>query len=465
MLLPPDLRDWLPEDHLVWLVLEVVDQLDLTAIVSTYRRGGVGREAYDPAMLTALLVYCYCCGVRSSRQIERSCVTDVAVRVIAAQQRPDYSTLCRFRSAHAQALADLFGQVLAICARAGLGRVGVIAVDGSKIAGQASPRKNYTADTLRRLAATIVEEAAAVDAAEDQLYGADRRGDEMPAGLAPGSGRAARIRQALANAEQEHAEAQAADVAAAEAKLERAPRVHARERDWVEHRPRRTRQRRSSRVPVEKQVKVKRAADRVTKLEEEVAKAKTGQGPRATRREPTSNPSDPDSHLMFVRGKGYLQGYNAQLAVSDDHLILASDVTNDTNDIDSFIPMMQQAVANVAAHLPNASVGLILADAGYCSHETLTAPGPDRLIATGRQPGTPARTGKDPAIAAMAARLTEGSPDRETYRRRQATVEPVIGHLKDRIGLRRFSRRGLQAARHELAIAAIAHNIRRLATI
>ena len=197
MLLPPDLRDWLPEDHLARLVLEVVEQLDLTAIEASFVRGGVGREAFDPGLLTALLIYGYCQGVRSSRQIERACVTDVAFRVIAAQQQPDHTTVARFRQRHAAALADLFGQVLAMCGRAGLGRVGIVAIDGTKIAGQASPRKNYTGNTLRRLAADIIDDAAAIDAAEDAEFGSDRSGDELTArsaaGPGPGSADPARV--------------------------------------------------------------------------------------------------------------------------------------------------------------------------------------------------------------------------------------------------------------------------------
>lgn len=463
MLLPPDLRDWLPPDHLAWLVLDVVDQLDLSVIESTFRRGGTGREAFDPGLLTALLVYGYCQGVRSSRQIERACVTDVAFRVVAAQQRPDHTTIARFRARHAAALADLFGQVLTLCQQAGLGQVGVVAVDGTKIAGQASPRKNYTEKTLRRLAEDILDDAAATDAAEDATEGPDRRGDELPDTLRPGADRAARIRQALRRVEEQKAQARAGDVAAGEQRLARARRTAQRHRDDIVRRPRMTGQRRP-RLAAEDQARVKRADARVAVLTEELAQARAGNGRRAQTAAPTANVSDPDTQIMFVRGKGYLQGYNAQVAVSDDYLIVATEVTAETSDLRCFVPMMQLAVANVAAHLPSRQIETVLADAGYCTIDALTADGPDRLIATGRKPDRPAQTGKTPPIAAMAQRLAEGSRDRVTYQRRQATVEPVIGQLKDRIGLRRFARRGLQAAKHELALAATAHNIHRLAT-
>lgn len=463
MLLPPDLRDWLPEDHLARLVVEVVEQLDLSAIEASFARGWVGREAFDPRLLTGLLIYGYCQGVRSSRQIERACVTDVAFRVIAAQQRPDHTTVARFRQRHAAALADLFGQVLSICSRAGLGRVGIVAIDGTKIAGQASPRKNFTEKTLRKLAADVIDDAAAIDAAEDAEFGSDRSGDELPQDLRPGRDRAARIRQALHQVEAEKAAAAAEDTAVAERKLSRARRAAARERD-VQLRRREGRRPRADRMRLDEQVKVRRADARVAATEQELAQAKAGQGRRARTAKPVGNISDPDSHLMFVRGKGYLQGYNAQLAVSDDHLILATGISTDTNDMMLFPAMLDHTVATVAAHLDGAEIGIVLADAGYCTHEALTCPGPDRLIATGRRPDQPAQTGKDAAIAAMARRLADHSTDQITYRRRQATVEPVIGQLKDRLGLRRFTRRGKQAANHELAFAAMVYNIRRLAT-
>jgi transposase len=463
MLLPPDLWDWLPEDHLARLVLEVVEQLDLTAIEASFARGGVGREAFDPRLLIGLLIYGYCQGVRSARQIERACVTDVAFRVIAAQQRPDHTTLARFRARHAAALADLFGQVLSICGRAGLGRVGIVAIDGTKIAGQASPHKNCTEKTLRKLAAGIIEDAAAIDDAEDAEFGPDRSGGELPEDLRPGPERAARIRQALAQVEAERAAAAAEDTAVADRKVARARRAAARERGY-QLRRREGKRPRADRMRVDEQVKVRRADARVAVTEQELAQAKVGQGRRAQTANPVANISDPDSHLMFVRGKGYLQGYNAQVAVSDDHLIVATGVSTDTNDMLLFPGMLDQTVATVAAHLDGAEIGIVLADAGYCTHEALTCPGPDRLIATGRKPDQPAQTGKDPAIAAMARRLADNGPDRVTYRRRQATVEPVIGQLKDRLGLRRFARRGKQAAEHELAFAAMVYNIRRLAT-
>jgi transposase len=456
MLLPPDLREW--------LVLDVVDRLDLSGIEAGYRLGWTGRQAYDPRMLTALLIYAYCQGVRSSRMLERACVTDVACRVIAAQQRPDHTTLARFRAAHAAGLADLFGQVLAICGRAGLGRVGVVAVDGTKIAANASPRRTHDEDRLRKLAAGILADAERVDAMEDAEHG-DRRGDELPPRLRPGPSRRRHIEAALDAVEQEKRARKAADVADAQAKAAKAGRSLDKARERAEASQRRGKKAHSDRMPISEHKKVRDAQARLDAAEQAVEAADRGQGPRSTDDEPVRrNLTDPDSRLIRSRGKAFLQGFNAQLVVSDDHLVLATDLTNCSNDVASFNPMLALLQANLAEHLPDRQLGTVLADAGYCSVEALTSDGPDRLIAVGRDPDSPGRSRRHTAIEAMAQRLKPGSPDRATYGRRQATVEPVIGHLKDRIGLRRFSRRGIQAARHELAFAAMTHNIRRLAT-
>ena len=460
MLLPPDLRDWLPDDHLAWLVIEVVGACDLSGMEASFRLGGAGRQAYDPQMMTALLVYGYCQGVRSSRAIERACVTDVAFRVVAAQQRPDHSTLSRFRQDQASGLADLFGQVLMVCARQGMGRVGVVAIDGARIAANASPQRSYLPKTLRRLAAEIVAEAGEVDAAEDAEFGADVNGDELPAGLAPGAGRQARIREALRQAEAEEQSRRESDVEAAEVRLERAraaqQRARARAADRVPPGGDRVL------TPADELAAVRRVDARAARAADAARKAGAGQGRRASLPGPRRNVTDPDSRLMSSRGKGYLQGFNAQLVVSDDHLIIATEVTNQPSDRGQFVPMMRQALDSAATYLDGASVDLVLADAGYCSNEALTAAGPDRLIATGRDP---AKRGRSRPIAAMAERLTDPHPDRKRYRRRAATVEPVIGMVKDRVGLRRFSRRGMQAARDELKLAATAYNILRLATL
>src|SRR4051794_3210552 len=192
VLLPPGFRERLPRGHLAWFVIDAVAQLDLAAFYAAYRADGHGRAAHDPAMMVALLLYCYALGERSSRRIERRCVEDVAARVICANQTPDHTTIARFRQRHETALAELFGDVLALCAEAGLVRVGVIAVDGTKLAANASPQATRDYEQIAR---EILEEADAVDAAEDEQLG-DARGDELPAELVTAQGRRGWLREA-----------------------------------------------------------------------------------------------------------------------------------------------------------------------------------------------------------------------------------------------------------------------------
>src|SRR4051794_33840099 len=191
--MPPDVRDWVEPGHLAWFVVDAVGALDLAAFYGRYRRDGWGRAAYDPAVMVAVIVYAYCSGVRSARAIERRCVEDVAFRVVAANLRPDHATIARFRVEHEQALAGLFGQVLAMCERAGLVGGGVIAVDSTKVAANASGLANKTYEELAR---EILKEAAEIDAAEDERYG-QARGDELPAELADPKTRRARIRELM----------------------------------------------------------------------------------------------------------------------------------------------------------------------------------------------------------------------------------------------------------------------------
>jgi transposase len=192
LLLPPDLRDWLDEDHLAWFVIEAIEQLDLEPFYAAYRVDGHGRAAHDPQMMVTLLAYAYCVGERSSRAIERRCREDVAFRVICANQVPDHATIARFRVRHQEALAGLFGQVLGLCVEAGLVRAGVIAVDGSKFGAAASDSAILS---YEEIAAGVLAEAERIDAAEDERYGA-ARGDELPGELASRGGRRAWLKDA-----------------------------------------------------------------------------------------------------------------------------------------------------------------------------------------------------------------------------------------------------------------------------
>jgi transposase len=192
-LMPPDVRDWLPEGHFAWFVLDAVAEMDLASFFEAYRSDGMGRPAYDPEMMVALLLYAYARGIRSARKIERACEEDVAFRVIAMLAKPDHATIARFVERHQQALGELFGAVLALCAEAGLAQAGVVAIDGTKIAANAN---RHSVMDYEQIAQEIIEEAKEIDAAEDELYG-EARGDELPAEIARRAGRRGWVRNAL----------------------------------------------------------------------------------------------------------------------------------------------------------------------------------------------------------------------------------------------------------------------------
>src|SRR5919204_1051862 len=200
LLLPPSLREWLPEGHFAWFLLDAVEEMDLSAFYAAYRLDGLGRPAHDPALMVGVLLYAYARGLRSSRKIERALVEDVAFRVIAANQVPDHTTIARFRQRHEAALAGVFGEVLALCAEAGLVRVGVIAIDGTKVHANASERATRDYEQIAR---EILAEADAVDAEEDERFG-DARCDELPGELATGQGRQRWLRDAKRRLDERH---------------------------------------------------------------------------------------------------------------------------------------------------------------------------------------------------------------------------------------------------------------------
>lgn len=507
MLLPVDMREWLPSDHLVWFVLETVDVLDVSALERSRRRGWAGAPGYDPRMLLALLVYAYCQGVRSSRQIERLCHTDVAFRVLCAQDAPDHATIARFRVDAQDAFSDLFAQVLMIAAKSGLGRFGTVAIDGTKIKANASIDANRGREWFDQHVAGMLAEADAEDRVEDaaaSAAGGEERPDRVPADLADRTGRRERIRQAAqelraqqhrrARAEQEREAAAQARVrrseqgqpvvgripdgphrlAEARAHLAREIDVHQGKLDRYASlvaagkkpmgRPP---------VPMQDSTRIARARRVVANAEaaaEQAAAAVLRATPGKKLPKVVANTTDPQSRIMPAR-QGFLQGYNAQVAVTSDQLIVAVQVGQSTNDQACFTPMMR-AVQDVATRLHAATessdhvIGTVLADAGYNSDANLQAEGPDRLIALGKgrdqartaaqQPahGAPPPSATPREANAHRLRTPEG---RDLYKRRGATVEPGIGNLKK--VLDRFSRRGLDNANGELHLAATAFNL------
>jgi transposase len=511
-LLPPDMREWLPADHPVWLVITVVaDHLDTSAFHAGRRTGGPGTAGYDPDMLATVLVWAYAHGVTSSREMERLCRTDVAFRVICGGNHPDHVTFARFRGDFGEAVGAFFTGVLVLCARLGMGRLGVVALDGMKIAASASKAANRTEEGLARLARERVAAHAEADAADDELFGEGRRGDEVPPGAWSPRSRDSRIAAALASLKAEREAAEAAEqarveayrarrqageragcpptsaaVAEAEANLAavraaRAAQLARLEERYAAGQPRRGRAATADAPEVDDYCRVKQAE---AKLEATKARAAEA-GRKAAEREadrkgpgPVRNITDPDSRLMPVRGGGFLQGYNAQNMTSGDGLIIATELTDDPVDGAWFGPMLakaQDAAALIAAHRPAASpdgrepdgIGLALADAGYCSQANLTCPGPDRLIATGkgrdlekaaRDPDAADPGWGGPAIQAMRERLK--TPDGiAAYRQRGHIAETPHGHIKHNMGFRQLSVRGKRKAAAEWTFAATVHNL------
>jgi len=305
-LMPLDVREWLPEGHLAWFVIDAVAAMELEAFYAAYRVDGRSRPAYDPAMMVALLLYAYARGIRSSRVIERCCEEDVAFRVLAAQQRPDHATIARFIERHQDAIAGLFGEVLTLCAKQGLARIGVIAVDGTKIPANASRDANRDYEQLAR---EILEEAKAVDAAEDELYG-DARGDELPEHLRTGEGRRAWLREAKRRLEEQRAK-EARPISGDRPKRLKEAKRRLDEELWTELRANEAYERyRSGRM---------KDGRRFSRRPDPYTPPATPQG--------QINTTDLDSRLIKgPRGRGFLQGYNAQAVANEHQIVIAAEV-------------------------------------------------------------------------------------------------------------------------------------------
>lgn len=513
MLLPPDVREWLPVDHWVWLLLDVIEQLDTSALHRRAKLGGAGRCPYDPDMLLAVLFYAYLGGLRSSRKIEQRCREDVAFMVLSGLCYPDHVTLARFRKTNDTVMDDLFDQVLALCFKAGMGNLEHVAIDGTKIAADAARSRSRDVDGLRGAGRRWLNEAAQADEDEDARFGADRRGDELPEELRdparrrqviaelieqadadPDRGRGRRRgrktrngEQALALADALQAEARAraeAGLQQPEARVVKLEGALAKIRGEVQARAD-DRARRAAGaaqrgrsisgprpVPVDEHIHVRKAAARVEKARQQLAQRRAAEVEVRGKR----NLTDPDARFMPVQSGGFILGYNVQLAVSADHLILDYDPVQDPGDDHQLAPMfehLQQTLDMLreATGDPGLRIGYASADAGYASEANLAAPGPDRVIALGRRdniagedpPTSP--PGQDATETAKMAWLLNTPEGRARYKKRGATVEPVNSHLKQARGLRRFARRGKTAARAELALAGLANNLARLFTV
>jgi len=424
-LMPPSVREWLPVGHLAWYLLEVVERLDLGGFYGEYRADGSGRPAHDPAMMVALLLYGYAVGERSSRQIERRCVEDVAFRVIAANRAPDHTTISRFRQRHAERLAELFVQVLALCAKAGMVRVGTVAVDGTKLAANAGISANRCYEKIRAEVERMLAEADAVDAAEDERFG-DARGDELPAELADPVTRRERLERAQRELEAE----QAARVAEHQAMLARR----------AEHRERTGRQ-----------AKGRPPGD--------------GPGPHPAA-DAKRNITDPDSRIMHSRG-GLVQAYNAQAVVGEGRVIVAADVTTSPNDSNQLVPMLDAARENLRAVEHAQKIKCVLADGGYWNHDDIAKVRQSKttVVIPTRDPHHKGPRKKAPHQGLEADRINKilaTAAGKRLYRRRAELVEPVFAHTKHTRAITRFSRRGHTAVRAEWQLIAATHNLLKL---
>ncbi|MCA1836492.1 MAG: IS1182 family transposase [Actinobacteria bacterium] len=454
-LLPPDLRSWLSEGHLALFVSDVVDALDLSSILDAYERGdGRGYPPYHPVMMVKLLVYGYCTGKISSRKIEKATWEDVAYRVLSGNQQPDHDSIAEFRRRHLKALAGLFVQVLKLCQGAGLVKLGHVSVDGSKVKANASRHKAMSYQRLTETEARLIKEvdallaeAEAIDNAEDSQYGKGKRGDELPEELKRRETRLKKIREAKAALE---AEAKAKAQAQAE---EARKRIAERERQEAQTGK-----------------KIGGVPPRIPDPEQAVPDPKS-----------QKNFTDPESRIMLDGAtKGYVQAFNAQIAVdADSQIIVAVGVTQDAVDNRQLAPLLMAVEAN-AGQLP----GVATADNGYFNPDAITderLADVDLFVATARErkPSrledgpliTPAATTSTPALATGAAPATVVQQMRDklateagkaTYKLRKCIPEPVFGQIKEGRGFRRFSFRGLAKVTAEWSLVALTHNLLKL---
>jgi transposase len=491
LLMPPSLMEWLPEEHLVWTVLGVVDQMNLDRFAERYRLGAAGRAPFDPEMMVALLLYAYARGIRSSRAIERACWEDVAFKVITGMRCPDHSTIAEFRRRHEVEIAGLFDEVLGLCREAGLVSVGVITIDGTKIKANASMDQNRD---YRELVTEILREAEETDRREDELYG-ERRGDELPEALRTAEGR----RRALEEAKRRLAERTSRPVeeepgAEMEVDLEQA--VLARpvlrrggRREWFrvarsELEARRARQARA--IPRDREDRLLDALARFEEIQRvELAANEAYERWRASARdtkgrvlkgnskpftppelpEGVINLSDPDSRVMRTQGTPPRQAYNAQATVNDQQIVLAAEISLAAPDFGHLAPMLETTLQGLREQGVAGIPEVVLADAGYwhtAQMEAIEQQGievlapPDGNMRAGKRPGW-----EHARYERMRAKLAS-ERGRQLYAQRKITIEPVFGQIKHNRHIDRFMRRGRAAARSEWRLITATHNLLKL---
>lgn len=426
-LLPPSLRDWLPEGHLSHFVADTVDRLDLSELDAAYRTSGKGNLPYHPRLMLKLLIYGYATGVFSSRNIAQACETDIAFRFLAADDPPGHRTLARFRKLHLDAFEGLFVQVVQVAQASGLVTLGTLAIDGSKVRANASKHKAMSyerlqkeQERLRREIQALIAKAAQRDADEDVEFGPDFRGDELPAELARREQRQATIDAAIKRLE-------------ARKREEAAPAIEQAQQ-------------------AEKERKQRGEPKRGRKRKHPLGKPKP---------KDQENFTDPESRIMKTN-EGFQQCYNAQTAVDGEaQIIVATDVTQSAADTGALVPMIEAAESNTET-----AAKTVLADAGYASEANFQAL-EDRntraYIPLGRENGKQPKKIKAELVATkrMQRRMT-GPRAREHYRKRKHIAEPPFGWIKHVLGFRTFLLRGLKAVRAEWNLVGLAVNLRRM---
>jgi transposase len=421
-LLPPSPSDWLPEDHLAWFILETVEQLDVGALQDKYRVSGKGELAYPPRVMLSLLIYGYSTGTFASRKLATQIDENIAFRVLARGLRPSFRTICRFREDHLDEFHRLFVQVVQLAQEAGLVKMGTIAIDGSKVKANASKHKAMSYDRmlieesrLREEIAKLTRAAKKQDEIDDDTFGPDFRGDELPKELSNRKTRLATIQAAKKRLEERKAAEAEARAAEQQASGNAKPDAAKSERVLPEPRDQ-------------------------------------------------ENFTDPDSRIMPTSGKAFEQGYNAQIAVdAKQQIVVAASVTQSTNDHNQLLPVLNAAFENTR-EVP----ARVLADAGYKNERDfalLHAMEVDAFVAVGREGKQTKQPRKEqPMTAAMRAKL-KTQRGRARYRRRKAIVEPVFGWVKRVLGFRAFSLRGLRKVAGEWSLVCLALNLRRMAVM
>lgn len=488
-LLPPDPEEWLPEDHLAFFVRDALAQVDLSGVYARYRGNGQGRAAYEPSMMLAVLVYAHAVGVRSSRSIERRCVEDVAFRVLCGNASPDHATIARFFTRHRDQFEALFVEVLVLCRQLGMLRLGEVAVDGTKVKANASWSSGQTAAALehqvreaqaefeelaRQVVAEVSAEHASNDAAEDAAFGADR-GDELPAGLRRRGERLDRMRRAreLARQRQDEADQKLAGAQAAwdaRAAKAAAGKSSGGQDPGGQNRPC------PEPAPAEGSPAEPAAAGQGGRRKPGPKPGVLGPRPSEdVKRRPRVSVTDPDSARMKDK-TGFVQGYNAQAAVTGDQIIVGVLVSTNPTDHHLLHPVVQATRgmltrAGIDDRGP-AGLSTVLADAGYTGETVFAQAETDGLHllaplasdadrARGADPAAGRNLSRHPATARAQAKLRTVQ-GRQHYAQRGRTVEPVFGQLKDRLGMRQFLRRGLDNVTAEWTLAALTSNLRKL---